>query len=370
MLVKTLLWCCIAFLGDLKISASFRIDADSLPRPACFASFSPVLSFDTERLASKHTCFAKSISAGANRLSRLRGPVASPLGRHLRGSDTRAVGLVCMAAGGVRKDYYAILGVDRKADTATIKKAYKKLAMKNHPDVNKSPGAKDTFIALNEAYAVLSDEKQRRMYDLGGANPFSGWGGSSSSSSSTTSSSWGSGRSTSSGAPFDVDAFWNQYRPREETVKDVNDSFSAIFNDLFDGVKKTTAKSRRRGGSARRDSILDDFGDFLETIFDEGMSEDEVDDEQDAEALQVEIDDATFVVEQLKQRAAKLSTDAASAEGMAADWARKGSSEDIKDKADSFKRMAARLSERAGKFKGEKKTYIYHTEYIQHWKAR
>ena len=67
--------------------------------------------------------------------------------------------------------------------------------------------------------------------------------------------------------------------------------------------------------------------------------------------------------EQLKQRAAKLSTDAASAEGMAADWARKGSSEDIKDKADSFKRMAARLSERAGKFKGEKKTYIYHTEY-------
>jgi len=153
-----------------------------------------------------------------------------------------------MAGGGARKDYYAILGVDRRADTPTIKKAYKKLAMKNHPDVNKDPGAKEAFIAINEAYAVLSDEKQRRMYDLGAANPFSGW---SSSSSSSSSSSWGSRSSGSSaGAPFDVDAFWNQYRPREETPKDINDSFGAIFDDLFGGVKET-AKARRKGGGRR-----------------------------------------------------------------------------------------------------------------------
>jgi len=72
-----------------------------------------------------------------------------------------------MAAQGGKEDYYKILGVDRKADKATIKKVYKKLAMKNHPDVNKDPGAKDTFIKINEAYAVLSDEQKRRQYDLG-----------------------------------------------------------------------------------------------------------------------------------------------------------------------------------------------------------
>jgi DnaJ-class molecular chaperone len=41
-----------------------------------------------------------------------------------------------------KKDYYAILGVDRKADVKEIKRAYKRLAMRNHPDVNKDPGAK------------------------------------------------------------------------------------------------------------------------------------------------------------------------------------------------------------------------------------
>lgn len=212
-----------------------------------------------------------------------------------------------MAAGGPRKDYYKILGVDRKADTATIKRAYKKLAMKNHPDVNKEPGAKETFITINEAYAVLSDETQRRKYDLGGANPFSGWSGSSSSSSSSSWASSGAG----SGVPFDVDAFWNQYRPREESVKDINDSFGAIFEDLFGGVKER-AKSRRKEGGGRRgrDSILDNFGDFLETILDDdGVSEAD-DAQEDVEELMIEIDDASYVVEQLKQRVAKLKTDA------------------------------------------------------------
>ncbi|EKX32644.1 hypothetical protein GUITHDRAFT_55707, partial [Guillardia theta CCMP2712] len=62
-------------------------------------------------------------------------------------------------------DYYKVLGVDKKADVATIKRAYKKLAMKNHPDVNKEAGAKDRFILINEAYAVLSDPEKRRKYD-------------------------------------------------------------------------------------------------------------------------------------------------------------------------------------------------------------
>jgi curved DNA-binding protein len=69
------------------------------------------------------------------------------------------------------KDYYKILGVDRKADTEAIRSAYRKLAMKYHPD--KNPGdkkAEERFKEINEAYQVLSDDKKRAHYDrLGSA---------------------------------------------------------------------------------------------------------------------------------------------------------------------------------------------------------
>src|ERR671923_1721077 len=61
------------------------------------------------------------------------------------------------------KDYYRILGVDRKADDKTIKSAYRKLARKYHPDVNKGQDAR--FKEINEAYEVLSDPEKRRRYD-------------------------------------------------------------------------------------------------------------------------------------------------------------------------------------------------------------
>ena len=69
------------------------------------------------------------------------------------------------------KDYYKILGVERKASADDIRKAYRKLAMQHHPD--KNPGdkkAEDRFKEINEAYQVLSDEKKRARYDqLGSA---------------------------------------------------------------------------------------------------------------------------------------------------------------------------------------------------------
>src|SRR5262245_21235050 len=68
-------------------------------------------------------------------------------------------------------DYYKILGVDKNADEKEIKKAYRKLARKYHPDMN--PGDKDaekTFKEINEAYEVLSDAGKRAKYDLLGAN--------------------------------------------------------------------------------------------------------------------------------------------------------------------------------------------------------
>ena len=57
------------------------------------------------------------------------------------------------------KDYYKILGVDKKATDDELKKAYRKLALKYHPDKNKDPDAEDRFKEIAEAYEVLSDGK-------------------------------------------------------------------------------------------------------------------------------------------------------------------------------------------------------------------
>lgn len=98
-----------------------------------------------------------------------------------------------------KKDYYELLGV-KKADSAdTIKKAYKKLALKFHPDkagADKKKEHEEKFKEINEAYSTLSDESKRRKYDMGEENPFS------------------SGRSSSRGGARD---------------------FSDIFGDLFRG---------------------------------------------------------------------------------------------------------------------------------------
>lgn len=68
------------------------------------------------------------------------------------------------------KDYYAILGLRRKASASDIKKAYRKLARKYHPDVNSGDAAAEQrFKEINEAYAVLSDGTKRRTYDKFGA---------------------------------------------------------------------------------------------------------------------------------------------------------------------------------------------------------
>jgi len=63
------------------------------------------------------------------------------------------------------KDYYNILGVSKTAKDDELKKAYRKLALKYHPDKNKAASAEDKFKEINEAYEVLSDEKKRRIYD-------------------------------------------------------------------------------------------------------------------------------------------------------------------------------------------------------------
>ncbi len=68
------------------------------------------------------------------------------------------------------KDYYKILEVDRNASQEDIKKSYRKLARKYHPDVNKEAGAEDKFKDLQEAYSVLNDPEKRKKYDSLGSN--------------------------------------------------------------------------------------------------------------------------------------------------------------------------------------------------------
>jgi molecular chaperone DnaJ len=67
-----------------------------------------------------------------------------------------------------RKDYYEILGIARDADESEIKIAYRKLALRIHPDTNRDdPQAEDRFKEINEAYDVLSHRHKRNQYDLG-----------------------------------------------------------------------------------------------------------------------------------------------------------------------------------------------------------
>lgn len=120
-------------------------------------------------------------------------------------------------------DYYDILGVSKDADATTIKKAYRKLAMKYHPDQN--PGnqeAEEKFKEAAQAYEVLSDDQKRQRYDqFGEAGVNGGFGG--------------------GGAGF----------------HDVNDIFSAfgdIFGDFFGGG--AGGQRTRRGSRARRGSDL------------------------------------------------------------------------------------------------------------------
>jgi len=128
-----------------------------------------------------------------------------------------------------KRDYYEVLGVDKSADEQTLKKAYRKLAMKYHPDRN--PGdkeAEEKFKEINEAYEVLSDSTKRQTYDQFGHAGMNGQGG------------------------FGGQGFGGQ------GFGGFEDIFGDMFGDIFGGGFGGGGRPRRRGperGADMRQSI-------------------------------------------------------------------------------------------------------------------
>ena len=126
-----------------------------------------------------------------------------------------------------KRDCYEVLGVDRGADDATIKKAYRQLAKKYHPDMN--PGdaeAEKKFKEASEAYAILSDPDKKRQYDQFGHAAFEG----------------GAGGGGGFGG-FDFNA------------GDMGDIFGDIFGDLFGGGRRQSANNGPMKGANVRASV-------------------------------------------------------------------------------------------------------------------
>ena len=118
-----------------------------------------------------------------------------------------------------KRDYYEVLGVDRSADAKEIKKAYRRLAMKHHPDRNKdNPDSEAKFKEASEAYEVLADEQKRQAYDQFGHAGVDGQAGG-----------FGGGAGASS----------------------FSDIFGDVFGDIFGGGGGGRRTSARRGSDLR-----------------------------------------------------------------------------------------------------------------------
>lgn len=132
------------------------------------------------------------------------------------------------------RDYYEILGVSRDADQEDLKRAFRRLARKYHPDVNKEAGAEDRFKEINHAYEVLSDPETRARYDR-------------------------FGEAGVSSAGVGAGGF--------QDFGDIG-GFADIFESFFSGFGGAPGQSRRRSGPTRGDDLRYDLKlEFREAIF-------------------------------------------------------------------------------------------------------
>ncbi|MGQ4875368.1 MAG: molecular chaperone DnaJ [Promethearchaeia archaeon] len=139
-----------------------------------------------------------------------------------------------------KRDYYEVLGVSRDATEDEIKLAYRRLAKKYHPDLNKDdPNAKEKFIEIQEAYEVLSDPQKRRNYDRFGH----------------------------SGVDIDMSDFFRGGIPGiDELFRSIFGGGFGGFSDIFSGFGRGS-----RSRAARRREVGEDLEDFIEITFEEAM---------------------------------------------------------------------------------------------------
>ena len=162
-----------------------------------------------------------------------------------------------------QQDYYQTLGVDRKADAEEIRKAYRKLARKHHPDLN--PGDKaseDKFKTVQEAYDVLSDEKKKQMYDqvgfysengmpaggAGQAGPNMGFGGFDFSDMARGAAGYGGGRGRPTAAEpgnfQDIFSQWfgRQHEPQAKAPEKGTDLEYGLSIDFWQAIRGTQVR--------------------------------------------------------------------------------------------------------------------------------
>ena len=131
------------------------------------------------------------------------------------------------------KDYYKVLGVERNATQDIIKKTYRKLAMKYHPDQNRgNKQAEEKIKDINEAYEVLSDPKKRERYDQLGAS-YSQWQNQSGGRGNFNWNDWVTNQQRARGTPVDGGGFG-------DTFGGFSDFFSAIFGGMPMGGRTVT----------------------------------------------------------------------------------------------------------------------------------
>ncbi len=142
-----------------------------------------------------------------------------------------------------KEDYYNLLGVERSASATEIKKAYRKLAMKYHPDRNPGDTAAEArFKEVSEAYEVLSDENKRRQYDQFGYEGLK--------------SSFGPGG-------FDFSRDFTHMSDLQDILGSIFGQGGGIFEDFFGGGRRRSSSGVRRGADLRFDVEID----FEEAVF-------------------------------------------------------------------------------------------------------
>ncbi|KAG9490207.1 dnaJ homolog subfamily B member 9 [Eleutherodactylus coqui] len=168
------------------------------------------------------------------------------------------------------KTYYDILGVPKTATERQIKKAFHKLAMKYHPDKNKSPDAEEKFREMAEAYEVLSDENKRKEYDQFGHDAFSAGekGGNARNFYQHFNFNFddlfkdlnifGESQNTRSKKHFDPAQFRSQHNPNghKRHFEDFNNFGGNLFSDMFEDMEKMFTFSNF--GNSQRHNVRTD----------------------------------------------------------------------------------------------------------------